>query len=63
MSAFEYVLLAWGSTNALVLIVAALSSSRRLRRRSQRRRRCGAIRSRASGQDAWPRASGQDAWS
>jgi hypothetical protein len=60
LSAFEYVLLAWGSANALVLVVALLLSSARVRRRSRRRR---AMRSGASGQDAWPRASGQDAWS
>jgi hypothetical protein len=54
LSAFEYVLLAWGSANALVLIVALLFNSARVRRRSRRRRRKQrAMRSRTSGQDAW----------
>jgi hypothetical protein len=53
LSALEYVLLTWGSANALVLVVALLSSNRRLRRHLRRRRRRGAMRSRASGQDAW----------
>jgi len=54
LSAFEYVLLAWGSANALVLLVALLFSSARVRRRSRRRRqRQRAMRSCASGQDAW----------
>jgi hypothetical protein len=53
LSAFVYVLLAWGSTNVLALLVALLLGSRRLRRRSQRRRRHGTVRTRACGQDAW----------
>jgi hypothetical protein len=62
LSAFEYVLLAWGSINALVLLVAVLFSAARVRRRSQRRRRrAGKMPPRGSGQDAW--APGHDAWS
>jgi hypothetical protein len=62
LSAFEYVLLAWGSANALVLLVALLFSSLRLRRRAlRRRRRSGTMSPHTPARDAC--ASGQDAWS
>jgi hypothetical protein len=38
LSTLDYLLLAWGSTNAFVLLIAMLSGSRFVRRRSQRRR-------------------------
>jgi hypothetical protein len=59
LTAFEYVLLAWGAANAVVLLVALVLSG--LRRCLQRRTRRRGTFPRASGQDAW--SPGRDAWS